>query len=322
MPRVSIVVSAYNTLKTLPETIDSLLQQTYADFEVVVVDDGSTDRTAEWVLSHSDTRLRLVRQINRGLAGARNGGIAATDSEYVGFCDGDDLWEPEKLAKHVAFLDANRDVGLTYSGSMLIDESGMPIGLVQKPKTDDITPRDVLLRNPVGNGSSPVIRRACLDDIVFRPSGETRDQWFDETFRQSEDIECWVRIALTTSWRIAGTDEPLMRYRILSSGLSANLMKQFSSWTRVAKRVQELSPEFAEANLSAARAYQLRYLARRAVTLGCGKTACILMWKSIISSRHPLFREPVKTLTTVGAATTLALGGGWLVRRALGGRLA
>ena len=322
MPRVSIVVSAYNTLKTLPETVDSLLAQTFADFEVVVVDDGSSDGTAHWVLSHPDSRLRLVRQINRGLAGARNGGIAATASEYVGFCDGDDLWEPEKLSEHVAFLDANPDVGLTYSGSMLIDAESQPIGLSQKPKIDDVTPRDVLLRNPIGNGSTPVIRRACLDDIVFRPSGETRDQWFDETFRQSEDIECWVRIALTTSWRVAGTDEPLTRYRILSSGLSANLLKQMESWTRVADRVAELSPEFAKAHIPAARAYQLRYLARRAVTLGSGKTACALMANSMTSSRHPLVHEPVKTLTTVGAAAVLALGGGWLVRRALGGRLA
>lgn len=321
MPRVSIIVSAYNTLKTLPETVDSLLRQTYGDFEVVVVDDGSTDGTAEWVMSLHDPRIRLVRQLNRGLAGARNGGIAATESEYVGFCDGDDLWEPEKLAEHVAFLDANPDVGLTYSGSMLIDVNGHPTGLTQTPKAGRVTPRDVLLRNPVGNGSAPVIRRACLDDIVFRPQGDTRDQWFDESFRQSEDIDCWVRIALTTSWRIAGTDEPLTRYRIVSSGLSANLMKQFETWTRVADRVAQISPEFAKAHVPAAKAYQLRYLARRAVTLGAGRTACALMAKSLMSSRHPLFHEPIKTLTTIGASAALILGGGRLLRRALGGQL-
>ena len=322
MPRVSIVVSAYNTIQTLPETVESLLSQTYEDFEVVVVDDGSFDGTAEWVLSQPDPRLRLVRQVNRGLAGARNGGIAATNSEYVGFCDGDDLWEPEKLAEHVEFLDANPDVGLTYSGSALIDAESNSIGLFQTPKAERVNARDVLLRNPIGNGSTPVIRRACLNDISFRRDGETRDFWFDEAFRQSEDIECWLRIALTTSWRIAGTSEPLTRYRIIASGLSANLVKQFETWARVADRIAEIAPDFARAHVPAARAYQLRYLARRAVTLGDGRTAVSLMIKSLNSSKHPIFHEPVKTLTTVGAAVVLCIGGGVFVRRALGGRLA
>lgn len=322
MTRAAIVVSAYNTLSTLPETVESLLAQTFDDFEVVIVDDGSSDGTAKWVLSHPDPRLRLVRQVNRGLSGARNGGIAATTSEYVGFCDGDDLWEPEKLAEHVAFLDANPDVGLTYSGSALIDAESNPIGLYQTPKADDVSARDVLLRNPVGNGSAPVIRRACLNEILFRRDGETRDFWFDESFRQSEDIECWLRIALTTNWRIAGTSEPLTRYRIIASGLSANLIKQFETWSRVMDRITEIAPDFAQANVPAARAYQLRYLARRAITLGSGITALSLMLKSFGSSRHPVVHEPIKTFMTLGAALTLSLGGAALVRRALGGRLA
>jgi glycosyltransferase involved in cell wall biosynthesis len=322
MPRASIVVSAYNTLKTLPETVESLLAQDYDDFDVIVVDDGSSDGTSDWVQSHPDPRLRLVRQINRGLAGARNGGIAATDATYIGFCDGDDLWEPQKLSKHVAFLDSNPKVGLTYSGSMLIDAHSIPIGVTQSPKTSDITARDVLLRNPVGNGSAPVLRRACLDEIMFCPKGETRTQWFDEMFRQSEDIECWLRIVLTTNWQIAGTDEPLTRYRIISSGLSANLIKQFETWTRVADRVSELSPDFARAHVPAARAYQLRYLARRAVTLGAGRTALSLMRQSVVSSLHPVINEPFKTGSTIAAGLVLVLGGGPIVRRALGGHLA
>ncbi len=317
MPRASIVVSAYNTLKTLPETVASLLAQDFEDFEVLVVDDGSTDGTANWVLAHPDPRLRLVRQLNRGLAGARNGGIAEARGDYIGFCDGDDLWEPEKLSEHIAFLDANPTVGLTYSGSSLIGESGAPLGLAQKPKADDVTARDVYLRNPVGNGSTPVIRRACLDDIAFRPEGETRDQWFDESFRQSEDIECWLRIVLTTHWVIAGTSAPLTRYRIVSSGLSSNVIRQYDSWTRVAERVRQLSPEFARANEPAAKAYQLRYLARRAVTLGAGRTALSLMMRSGFSSLHPLRNEPVKTLSTLVAALIVGLGGAHIVQRVL-----
>ena len=322
MPRASIVVPAYDTLATLPETVASLLAQEFDDFEVIVVDDGSPDAVADWVLEQRDPRLHLVRQANRGLAGARNGGIAAARGEYVGFCDGDDLWEPGKLARHVAHLDARPEVGLSYAGSSLIDAAGRPMGLAQRPKTGRVSARDVLLRNPVGNGSAPVIRRACLDDIAFRPGGETRDWWFDESFRQSEDIECWLRIALSTAWEIEGIEGALTRYRIVSSGLSANLERQLGTWERVADRVAQAAPAFARRHLPAARAYQYRYLARRAVTLGDGRAALSLAARGLAASRHPLLHEPAKTGATLAAAAVLALGGRRLVRRALGGQAA
>jgi glycosyltransferase involved in cell wall biosynthesis len=322
MPRVSLVVPAYDTLATLPETVASLLAQTYDDLEVIVVDDGSPDAVADWVRAQPDPRLRLVRQENRGLAGARNGGIAAARGEYVGFCDGDDLWESGKLAAHVAHLDASPEVGLSYSGSSLIAGDGRPLGLAQRPKTRGATPRDVLTRNPVGNGSTPVIRRACLDAIAFRPEGEPRDWWFDETFRQSEDIECWVRIVLTTDWRLEGIDAALTRYRIVASGLSANLAPQLASWERMAARVAEVSPDFAAAHLPAARAYQLRYLARRAVSLGCGRTALSLAARSLRASPRPLLEEPARTAVTLAAALALVLGGRGPIRRILGARAA
>ena len=322
MPRASIVVPAYDTLATLPETVASLLAQEFDDFEVIVVDDGSPDAVADWVLAQHDPRLRLVRQSNRGLAGARNGGIAAARGEYVGFCDGDDLWEPGKLARHVAHLDARPEVGLSYAGSSLIDAAGRPMGLAQRPKTGRVSARDVLLRNPVGNGSAPVIRRACLDAIAHRPPGEDRDWWFDETFRQSEDIECWTRIALTTPWRLEGIDAPLTRYRIVASGLSANLAPQLATWERMAARVAATAPDFARAHLPAARAYQLRYLARRAVSLGCGRAALGLALRSLRASPRPLLEEPVKTATTLAAALALGLGARGPIRRILGARAA
>ena len=322
MPRASIIVPAYNTLSTLPDTIESLLNQTYDDYEVIVVDDGSSDGTAAWVTAHTDPRLRLVRQLNRGLAGARNGGIAAARGEFIGFCDGDDLWEPGKLAAHIEHLDASPDVGLSFSGSALIDVDGKDLGIAQRPRIKDIEPHHVLLRNPVGNGSAPVIRRACLDDIAFRPAGEVRDWWFDESFRQSEDIECWLRIVLTTRWSIEGIDAPLTRYRILSTGLSANLERQLETWMRVAERVRDLAPEFADAHLPAARAYQLRYLARRAITMADGRTALSLSLRSLASSFRPVWEEPVKTATTLAASLLLASGGRFILRRALGGQIA
>jgi len=317
MPHVSIIVPAYNTLQTLPETIASLLAQTYTDFEIIVVDDGSSDGTAAWVARQTDPRVRLFRQINRGLAGARNGGIIAAHGALIGFCDGDDLWEPEKLEKHVAHLAANADIGVSYSASLLVDENNRSLGITQAPRTQDIPAHHVLLRNPVGNGSAPVIRAATLRDIAYRPPGESRDWFFDESLRQSEDIECWVRIALTTKWGFGGLAEPLTRYRIVSGGLSANLERQFKTWTIMADKVRVIAPTFADKWLPAAEAYQLRYLARRAVSLGDGQTALRLQVRALKLSLHPVFFEPRKTFSTIAATAVLLLGGKHLIDRAL-----
>lgn len=318
MPHVSIIVPAYNTLATLPETVSSLLAQTYTDFEIVVVDDGSVDGTAQWVTAQQDPRIRLVRQVNRGLAGARNGGIAAANGDLIGLCDGDDLWEPGKLAAHVKHLAENPDIGVSYSASLMVDENNASLGITQSPKTEGVTARDILLRNPVGNGSAAVIRAKTFKAIAYRPKGRSRDWYFDEAFRQSEDIECWIRIALTTKWRFGGLSAPLTRYRIIAGGLSANLERQFQTWAAMAAKVEQIDPEFAARWLPAAKAYQLRYLARRAVSLGDGPTARDLLLRAARSSWHPMMFEPVKTLTTIAATAVMLMGGKVLVARALG----
>lgn len=317
MTLVSIVVPAFNTLKTLPETLNSLLAQTYTNFEVIVVDDGSTDSTADWVRGLDDPRIRLVRQVNRGLAGARNGGIIAARGKLIGFCDGDDMWEPEKLEKHVAYLDAHPEIGVSYSASLLVNANNRSLGILQAPRTADVSAHHILMRNPVGNGSAPVIRAATLKEIAYRPAGESRDWFFDETLRQSEDIECWIRIALTTKWGFGGLADSLTRYRIIAGGLSANLDTQFATWMAMAEKVRVIAPEFADKWLPAAESYQRRYLARRAVSLGDGATAVKLQAKAYRTSLHPIFYEPAKTFSTLAATVILVLGGKRLIDRVL-----
>lgn len=130
MPQATVVVPACNVEATLPATLASLRTQTHGDFEILVVDDGSTDRTASIARATGDPRVRLVQQPNRGLAGARNTGIHHARGQYVGFCDADDLWRPGKFAAHGAHLEVNPQFGLSYSGSELIDEAGRSLGLV------------------------------------------------------------------------------------------------------------------------------------------------------------------------------------------------
>ncbi|MBN9886207.1 glycosyltransferase family 2 protein [Salipiger abyssi] len=309
MPYASIVVPAYNAARTLSETLRSLSAQSFRDLEIVVVDDGSTDSTAGIARLHAaqDPRIRLVRQFNRGLAGARNSGIAASTGALIGFCDADDLWLPGKLAAHVMHLDGAPDVGLSYSGSALIDEDSRRMGHAQRPRLRDVTTAHVFKRNPVGNGSAPVIRREMLDAVAWRPAVEIQRDWvFDETFRQSEDIECWLRLCLRTDWMIEGVPGLLTEYRISGGGLSANVEAQFASWERMVTKLRPLAPEFFAKHEPAARAYQLRYLARRAVSSGDGAAACDLIARAFAQSRTPIAEEPLRSLTTWAAAHATA----------------
>lgn len=319
MTKASIVVPAYNVEATLAETLKSLLTQTAEDFEIVVVNDGSRDRTLEIARSFAaaDPRIWIVSQSNRGLAGARNTGIAAARGEYIGFCDADDIWMPEKLASHIAHLDVHPSVGISFSGSYLMDENSRPLGLHQRPRLTGITARHVFLRNPIGNGSAAVMRRAAAKAIAYRPAHETQRDWvFDEAFPQSEDIECWLRLALTTHWDIEGIPGALVGYRVNGAGLSAATDRQLASWERVVTKLTPLAPEFFACTAPVARAYQLRYLARRAVSAQDADRAAELMQASLMSSLHPLTHEPAKTLTTLAAAVALRLGAGSAVSAA------
>lgn len=320
MPKVSIVVPAYNVTATLSQTIASLRAQTYDDFEIVIVNDGSTDATPALADTLAQKPgVRVVHQKNRGLAGARNSGIAAARGDYIGFCDADDLWMPTKLATHVAHLEANPSVGLSYSGSRLIASDGSATRHRQRPRLTDVTAAHILKRNPIGNGSAPVLRRSALAAIAWRPLHETERDWvFDETFRQSEDIECWLRLALSTDWDIEGVPGDLTLYRVNPGGLSANTAQQLQSWERMIHKLTPLDPAFFATHTPAARAYQLRYLARRAISDLDGPTARRMMHLSNATSLRPYLEEPVKTLTTLAASLLLTSLGTRTVRKRLG----
>lgn len=317
-PAASVVVPAFNAAATLEQTLASLRLQTLRDLEIIVVDDGSTDDTPQIAeaITRKDPRLRVVRQANRGLAGARNSGIAAARAGYIGFCDADDQWAPGKLAAHVAHLEANPLVGLSFSGSQLMDENGSLMRRAQKPRLKDIGAAHLFKRNPVGNGSVPVLRRAALEAIAWRPAEECERDWvFDETFRQSEDIECWLRLALSTDWGIEGIPGLLTRYRITSGGLSAATDRQFAAWERMVDKLTPLDPQFFGRHAPSARAYQLRYLARRAVSDGRGAEARRLLRRALASSLRPLIEEPIRSGVTLAAVSLIDRPLGRILRR-------
>lgn len=300
-PRVSVVIPLYQTERFIKAALDSVLAQTFRDFEVIVVDDGSHDRGPMIAASTGDPRVHVVQQENRGLAGARNTGIRNAGAEIIALLDADDIWDKEKLERHVTHLDAALDVDVSFSASRLIDEEGRDVGLVQSPLDRSLPDHDFFCRNPVGNGSAPVLRKRALDRIAFLDAERGRTCWFDESFRQSEDIECWMRLK-AAGCKFGYVDSPLTLYRVNSGGLSANLASQLATWRRFRDKVATYAPDLVQRYGKRAEGYQLRYLARRAVRSADREQALGLILSAIRLHPRTLVEEPVRTCSTLAAA--------------------
>ena len=305
MPKISIIIPLYNANRYIAGTLQSVLKQTYSNFEVIIVDDGSTDRGVEICQAFNDPRIKIIRQANRGLPGARNTGIRHAQGDYIALLDSDDLWSPHKLDRHISHLEQNPDVGISFCYSEFIDESDKRLGLYQKSKRlIGIMPDDILCRNPVGNGSSAVIRRSVLQDIKFQANiqGTIECCYFDEHLRErhadATDVEFWLRTRITTKWLIAGIPEVLTYYRINEGGLSANAMEQLYALDRVIEKTRTYAPDVIARCESLARAYHFRYTARRLVTLGESKMAMKMLHSSLRSNSRIIFDEPRKTMLT------------------------
>lgn len=302
MTTASVIMPVYNVEKYLAQAIDSVLAQTFHDFELIIVDDGATDGSAAIYSAYGDPRIRIIKQKNRGLAGARNTGIRNAKAEFVGLLDSDDLWQREKLERHIEHLRSNPGLGVSYSASEFIDEKGKSLNLFMQPRLTDVDAGYILCRNPVGNGSAPVFRAQVFRDIAFDPGYGSGELWyFDETFRYSEDIECWMRIAAGTHWEFEGLAEPLTQYRVVSGTLSANTEKMFEYWSRMMARVQNYAPDLAARFGKKARAYQIRYYARRAVQEQQSAKAASQLWQAFKLHPKMLFEEPKRTVMTIAA---------------------
>lgn len=314
MQLISIIVPVYGAEKYVATTLRSILAQTYENFEVLIIDDGSPDRSIEICQQFSDPRIKIIRQENRGLPGARNTGIRHAQGDYIAFLDADDLWLPTKLEKHINHLNNSPNVGISFSYSAFIDEMGNPTGLNQMPRQlKNITPPYVLCRNPIGNGSAAVIRREVFEDIKFQDDvhGTVEDCYFDERLRHPKadatDIECWLRISIQSHWQQEGLPEALTLYRVNAGGLSANAFKQLEALEKVIEKTRSYAPEIINQCENAARAYHLRYTTRRIITLGDGATAVKLFHQVLTTYWRILLEEPRRTILTGIAAYLLWL---------------
>lgn len=299
-PIFSVVMPMYNVEKYVYQAITSVLEQSYPLLELICVDDGCTDNTVSIVNRFSDSRIRLIQQSNRGLSGARNTGINCAQGLYVAFLDSDDFWHADKLLEHLKHFYSDSDISVSYSASAFVNEYGQNMGIGQYPKTEHITAKDIFCRNPIGNGSAPIFKKSLLMQVgkpVVTESG-TRIQYFDESMRQSEDVEFWLRVKLSTDAKFAGINKALTYYRVNMGGLSANLENQYQAWHYSVTKNKAINPEFFKRWSTLACAYQLRYLSRRAVQSGNRWGAIKLIHLAMLKNIRILIEEPIRTTVT------------------------
>jgi glycosyltransferase involved in cell wall biosynthesis len=202
MPQVSVIIPAYNAMAYLPETLQSVLGQSFQDFEVLIINDGSSDGIEEWAKTIQDRRVRLISQVNQGLSGARNTGIYRSQSDYIAFLDADDLWASTKLEKQARCLEAHPDVGLVYTWTALINEVGIPTGRIFVNHAEGEVWQSLILHNIVESGSGAMVRRECFATVGI----------FDRNLRSFvEDWDMWLRIAARYPFKVI--KEPLVYYR-------------------------------------------------------------------------------------------------------------
>ena len=209
---VSVVVPAYNAEKTLRKTMDAIISQTYRNLELIVVDDGSRDRTCDVVKSYDDSRIHLFSKINGGVSSARNFGIKNSRGEYIAFCDADDVWDVSKLEKQMNIL--LNDQSIDFIGCNRNGEE-TKVFLHRYDKIKRIEFNDLILKT-FPQTSTAIIKKTVFDEIGL----------YDETQKYAEDGNLWLRICykkkcymMPESLVITGDGKPSFGF----SGLSANL---------------------------------------------------------------------------------------------------
>ncbi len=269
-PRVSVVVPVWNGERTLGATLDSVLAQTCRDFELLVIDDGSTDGTAALVaaLADREPRVQLHRFENRGLAASRNRGIRLARGAFVAFVDADDLWKPARLERQLAALAAAPAAGLAYSLTDCINDAGQRLGPGSHIVAEGRVYERLLAWNFLDSGSSVLVRRAVFDAAGL----------FDESLQAAEDWDLWLRIAWGHEFACVARADIL--YRISASAMSSQITRQQSACEQVfANALARLPPGAVRDALGCeGRANLSRYFTARALAGGAPRLAFGYWW--------------------------------------------
>ena len=212
MTTVSVIIPSYNRKPLVSRAIDSVLQQTFRDFEIIVVDDASTDGTGEYLAQKYGKKIvYLYLPQNCGVAEARNEGMKAARSTFIAFLDSDDLWYPQKLQLQMDLFNADDSLGLVYTGFFQTDISGKRISQ-NTPFLKGMIYDELICGNRFAT-STVIIKKTCTQNIGY----------FNARYSPAEDYEYWIRIC--KKFNVDFAPEPLMQYCVYEDGISLNDLK-------------------------------------------------------------------------------------------------
>lgn len=294
-PTVSVVIPAYRAAAYIAEALDSVLAQTFTDYEIIVVNDGSPDTPdLECVLEPYRHRVVYLVQENRGPSAARNTGIRAARAPWIAFLDADDAWEPEFLAAQLSVIRQDPSIDLIYTDTRFVGNSPLVGRTAMElcPSTGEVTFRKLVLCQCTVFLHTTVVRR----EVVLRAG------LFDESFRHAEDAHLWLRIARQGS-RIAYQRRVLARYRRSAGSLSADRIAMREGYLRVLDKIRRdlsLTPEETDAvdrqmireraGLNLEKARQAFVAGQHSTALDCLKQANLYFRKPVYSLALQLMR--------------------------------
>jgi glycosyltransferase involved in cell wall biosynthesis len=217
MPLISVIIPVHNGENTLKETIDSVLGQSFQDFELIIVDDASTDKTLEIVRNVSDPRIKYLYRENRNASKSRNQGVEQAKGKYISFIDADDLWTSDKLELQLAALEKNSQAGVAYSWTNFFEGNNHYPG--RAIEHEGMVFDQLILENFVASGSNILVSKTALDTI----------QGFDEELLSCEDWDLYLRLAL--QWPFVVVKKHQILYRLSSNSKSSNAerVKKYST---------------------------------------------------------------------------------------------
>ncbi len=233
-PLISIVCPLYNAERFITLSLQSALNQSFQDFEIIVVDDGSSDRSSELVnkLISKDSRITLLQEIHHGIATTRNIGIKRSHGELIAFLDADDLWHPDKLSQQLSSLRQHPEAGIISCLSVLIDEENKILGWIGGVNLNGMVYKHTLERNGISCGSIPLIKKECLYEVGL----------FDPKLTAASDWDCWIKI--TKHYPLFTIPKPLVGYRRSAISTTKNYDQIMEDSKNVLKKIDNISKRF------------------------------------------------------------------------------
>ncbi len=302
LPTVSIVTPAYNSAAHIEATLRNVYEQTLRNFEIIIVDDGSTDdtvaiarRIAKDAPAH--IQVRIISQANAGPSAARNAGVAAARAPLVALLDSDDFWAPRKMERQKEIMAESPEALATSCRWAAVGATGEPTGRTGGVRGHTIDVYGLCLRNAIAT-SATVFRREAFDQAGG----------FDNRIRTCEDLDLWLRIAALKPGAIITSPEVMSFRRVHAAQETANWRRMYRGWIRVMHKLRYRDPQTYAQVIAAAKAHQRLQFSSASLAIGDHRRSRLLLASALRRAPFTMLRTP-KTYSVARALFTGAANG-------------